>query len=240
LLIAYKNTAFVLYCPIIRRFKLNKYPFPKKIHKLRMPLTRILHPDSKTRIALWNVTETLEVLKDKMILEEHYQDALEIRQKEVLSVRCLLKNLLGADFKGLSYDEHRKPALIDCNQELSISHSKNWVAVLLHEDKRVGLDLELISPRIAKLQRKFMDNTELVEIGEDLVKTTLVWSAKEAMYKYYGRKLLDFKHHLFVQDVPNQRKGSFKGWIHKDEYQAHFQVQYVRFDDFVLTYVVGD
>ncbi len=203
-----------------------------------MPLTNLFKPDPHTLIALWEMNETLEILEPQITLEAEFQTCINRRKRELLTARILLKQLLKDDFKGIAYDEFRKPYLINHTHELSISHSKNCLGIMLHQQQPCGLDLEHISPKIAKLQRKFMNEEELQVIGDDLTLTTLLWSAKETMYKYYGRKLLDFKEHLFVKDIPQSRKGQFTGIIEKGDYFKTFQVQFIVFEKMVMTYVI--
>jgi hypothetical protein len=62
----------------------------------------------------------------------------------------------------------------------------------------------------------------------------MVWCAKEALYKYYGLKALDFKAHLKLQFEPFEKEGNLKGIISKNEYKITMDLHYQFFDEYLL------
>jgi len=62
----------------------------------------------------------------------------------------------------------------------------------------------------------------------------MVWCAKEAMYKYYGLKALDFKANLQLQFEPFDQEGTLQGIISKNEYKKAMNLHYQFFDEYLL------
>jgi hypothetical protein len=73
------------------------------------------------------------------------------------------------------------------------------------------VDIELVTPRITRVADKFLNDGEMNLFNEDYTFfleqwglrgrveqefLTLIWSAKEALFKWYGRGELDFKRHM--------------------------------------------
>lgn len=207
-----------------------------------MPLTRIYQPDALLTIGFWELSEDSTQLLSWVELSEEERIWVETchpnRQNEILGVRVLLKNMLKSAYQGISYDELGKPALIGNTQSLSISHSQNQIVVALHPSKNIGIDLEFFSERINRLQQKFMSAKELAFCGENLVKKTLLWSAKESLYKWYGKKKLDFRQHISISDFELSKYGNFQGQIHKGSLCSALNVRYLVLENRVLTFVV--
>jgi 4'-phosphopantetheinyl transferase EntD len=69
----------------------------------------------------------------------------------------------------------------------------------------------------------------------ELLQLHLIWSAKEAMYKAFGRRQLDFKEHLVVdlgKFTPESIGGS--AFLKKGNIEMLFDLNFRIFDDFVL------
>ena len=67
----------------------------------------------------------------------------------------------------------------------------------------------------------------------------LVWCAKEALYKYYGLKALDFKNNLRVAPIDRiKENGSLIGYIDKDEYHSEVQMRYEFIEGYLVVYTL--
>jgi phosphopantetheinyl transferase len=78
-------------------------------------------------------------------------------------------------------------------------------------------------------------------LPDQLALLTLCWSAKEAMYKWYGNGLVDFKNHMQLTGFHNEKQ---EGWIPTEFiFQKEKPVPLVLrsrfFGDAVLTYVIS-
>jgi phosphopantetheinyl transferase len=141
----------------------------------------------------------------------------------------------------------RKPYLVDEKYHFSISHCGNYAGVIASNSHRVGIDIELISPRIYNIFHKFVNEDEKVFLKEwepltqmHLQLTTILWSAKEALFKWYGLGQVDFKEHMqlsgpvvFLSNEWIQLPFTF----HKTK-EVHTKIMAKVFGDIVLAWVV--
>lgn len=77
------------------------------------------------------------------------------------------------------------PYLQDRNDvAVSVSHSRRLAGVAVcHDGTPVGLDIEQPRPQLLRIASRFMSRHERLAYGSRLPLLTLVWSAKEAVYK---------------------------------------------------------
>ena len=148
----------------------------------------------------------------------------ELHQRGFLSVRHLLLHAGYVDHD-LTYNSYGKPLLKD-GKHISITHSFHFSAILISE-KEAGIDIEKNRDKIINIQHRFV-NTEYDSLSdEDLVKQlTVIWGAKESMYKTYPYGGLSFHDHIAIDPFLFDDGGSsgrviFGDW--KKEYRISFQ-----------------
>lgn len=112
------------------------------------------------------------------------------RLVEVLSVRLLLRRLLGRETR-LAYHDTGRPYIPGSPLTASISHSARLYALSL-APFRHGIDVEQWGDRALRLLPRFVSPEEAAALASarmpglsDEQWATLLWSAKEAAYKYY-------------------------------------------------------
>ena len=197
---------------------------------------------------IWAVREIHEPVDDLLSLlqkKELYLPYLShitsvARKKEWLTVRVLLKEMLGEE-KEILYTSTGKPYLPDNSYQISISHTKGFVAVALHSEMKAGIDIEHISPRIQKIRSRFMNEKEETNLNKEHEETHLLlhWSAKESMFKILGEQDVDFKTCLHVNPfnpVLNELS-PFSAYETKTEKQDSFSGYYLVNAHYVLTIV---
>ncbi len=210
-----------------------------------MPLFDQILISENNLVAVWHITETVDVLKAQ--LSNQYSEAeKEIRLKGAnslhwLASRCLIQEVFKGSQLRLEKDSNNHPTLFvnGVKWKISISHAANMAAIYISKNKQVGIDLESIDPRILRVSQKFMNEQEVSFAGEpsQIAAMTLVWSAKETLYKLYNKKELDFKKHLFISPILlDQPEKHFKGSIAKDQTLIHLKIHYKFYDQIVLTY----
>lgn len=193
-----------------------------------MPLYQTIRPNADTIVYIWKIEESYEALRSNVALNERSEKRLngmksELHQRGFLSVRHLLKEAGYSDFD-LYYNAHGKPLLKD-EKHISITHSYEFSGIII-SNRDVGIDIEKNRNKIVKIQRKFV-NTEVDSLSdEDLVKQlTVIWGAKEAMYKTYPYGGLSFHDHIAIDpflfaDKKSTGRVSFDAW--KREYETYF------------------
>lgn len=197
-------------------------------------------------LALWQITEgKLELLAK---LQEGYQeDSFQKRSEQAnalhyLASRCIIKEIFPRDQVFLNKNEYNQPTLL-VNQvpfHISITHAADMAGIYLSKENLPGIDLEKIDQRIARVKHKFMNRVELEFGGSEnqIISQSLIWSAKEALYKVYGKKELDFREHLHIHpfNINQNNLGVFTGDIIKDDFIQKHRIHYQIIDNIVLTY----
>ena len=167
-----------------------------------MPLHQRVNIDEQTRILIWHIEEPLEQLKKDLKLAKADEIRLQKRkvlshQKEFLASRRLLLEA-GIPAHSLSHDPNGIPRL-ESGQQLSISHTKNLAGIALG-NKPIGIDLEIFRSKIERIATRFLHDREsfALEGKGRIEKLTLIWTAKEALYKALKKKGIIFSEQLIV------------------------------------------
>lgn len=159
-----------------------------------------------------------------------------------LTARLVVNSLLGNDIE-ITKDETGKPIAKNAKHHISLSHSKTLAAAIVSEQHQVGIDIETIHPRIERIAHKFLTEEELEAITTNKIETLLLyWSAKEALYKLYAKKQLEFTTQLIVQPFQLQQSGVLKGSIIVPDEPKIFtdlDIHYEFLEGHVMAYVLG-
>ena len=195
--------------------------------------------------AVREIRETVDDLLGSLQKKELYfpylsQITSENRKKEWLTVRVLLKEMLGKE-KEILYTSTGKPYLPDNSYQISISHTKGFVAIALHPEMKIGIDIEHISPRIQKIRSRFMNKKEEANLNKEHEEIHLLlhWSAKESMFKILDEQDVDFKTYLYVNPFKPvlNNLSCFSAYETKTEAQHVFTGYYLANFHYVLTIV---
>lgn len=156
---------------------------------------------------------------------------------ELLTVRILVKQVFG-DNSRLSYTSDGAPYIDGFSGHISVSHTKSCVALAVHPTEIIGLDVEQKNNKILALQKKFMNETETESLHSEnpLTGTTLIWSAKESLFKAMRTTDVDFRSQLHVVPVDTRNSSGIT-----DACETHspapvrYKIYYRIFDEFILT-----
>jgi 4'-phosphopantetheinyl transferase len=160
------------------------------------------------------------------------------RSLEQKGTKVLLEHLLNTQEALLFYDDKGKPFLKDRPQYLSISHSHDYLVILLNKTENTGVDIERLRDKVLNIRHKFLSDEELLFCGDDLERHIRLWAAKEAVYKWYGKKELDFKTHLFVPPYTNPQ--SFEAQLRKDGTTLRFQMGSEIMEQYLIVYLLHE
>lgn len=196
-----------------------------------MPVHKTLTVNETTKVLIWKIEESFEYLADGITLTQRSSDRLnnmksDLHRRGFLSVRHLL-NKVGYTDADLVYDEFGKPHLKD-GKFISITHSFTFSGIIISDDKPVGIDIEKQRDKILKIAHKFtpIEAYKSIANHDALVsKLTIVWGAKESLYKIYGKKKLLFLNHIYIEDFSfetNETTGKILYEGVTDEYKIHF------------------
>lgn len=174
-------------------------------------------------MAVWKITESIEELKEMLWMFPQEEFKFQSRNLQWLASRVLLQTVLQnkTDSKRLKVlkQPNGRPYIDDLGWNFSMSHSGDYAAVLLSKTGSVGVDIEAVSGRIKTIARKFINDYEWQHLaGEnDLHTMYLIWSAKEAIFKWFGDGQVDFKKHMQVFFPIAETDTSFEAVLLKEK-----------------------
>jgi 4'-phosphopantetheinyl transferase len=174
----------------------------------------------------------LQGFKSDMRLEEK-------REIERRGTHFLLKKMLGSEGVELIYNEFKRPFLKGRSEHISISHSHRWLAISIHSAEETGVDVEMIREKVINIKHKFCCTEELEFAQNDIDKLTLLWACKEAIYKVYGKKELEFKK-IKIDPFSVNEQGELNGSIHFDAHLRKYKLMYRKFDGYFLALILHE
>ncbi len=214
-----------------------------------MPLTHQFYISSEICILVWRVTEMpayfLKRLPPQNAAEQDLLARMQPKaQAERLASRYLLYLLKGKDYT-FQKDLFGKPFLHNSLNikvfEISLSHSHGRVAVMC-APQLCGIDIQKEDPRLTKLQSKFLSESERASLNaqHELSDLHIYWGAKEALYKAYGERGVDFKTQLFVAPLSiraNRNLVEISGYVQKKDLKQNYKIYYKKISKYYLVIV---
>jgi phosphopantetheinyl transferase len=169
--------------------------------------------------------------------EEFSQIKNEKRKREFLSARTLLNQATGCQVKVI-YDANGKPYLEDNSFHISITHSKNYAAVIIHPEFPVGIDLEIRTEKVKTVSKRFLNESEQILFSKEIntAKVEIAWSAKETLYKIIGNEVRDFAATLEILPFTLNDSGTLHV-LHKTGSRI-YELQYQQNAHYTLVYGV--
>jgi phosphopantetheinyl transferase len=202
-----------------------------------MPFFYQQNINESEHLAIWSITEPLSFFEEGMTMEVTIQN--EERKIQHLAVRLLFSLMMPeANMKDLVMADNGKPYLKGVPFHFSFSHCKGYAACAVSDHFPIGIDIEIIHPRIAKVAHKFLNDTEkamLVNLNEEdaLKQLAFFWAAKEAMYKKHEQLGIDFARDFNILALTNLDRGmvsaqiNHKGIVNSVQLDYHYGQDYI-------------
>ena len=199
-----------------------------------MPFLKDFIINHNTKIKLWKLN--LGEL-DYFELDEYDSNLIKAKKNELvreqfLAVRKTLQ-LEDPSYK-IRYDESGKP-IINSDLNISISHSKCMAAIVFSEHNKAGIDIEHKENKIVNVQNKFLNDSEKLEneYQSNIDYLTMIWTAKESIYKALGIKGISFSDDIIVKNIV---KSKGEGYYINDIKRYKFDLTFFSLDNYVLCY----
>ena len=221
-----------------------------------MPLYSIQRLSPTAVLGLWHLTETPEALWADLPNAAAYQPLLPAtadakRQAQWLAGRRLAHSLFNEFSTPLppetlvQNDATGRPWLAGAPADtvVSLSHSGEWAAAVLAQNGRAGVDIELIRDKAQRLAGKFLAENELnnarAATANSEIEThyTLLWSAKEALYKLAARRGIIFRQQLLLHEFSPETSGEIPATLVLGDVETRHRICYTQpAPGYVLTY----
>lgn len=208
-----------------------------------MPLYKTFTADQNAKVLIWKVQETESQLAEGIVLTPHCHDRMtkmksELHRRGFLSIRHLLAAEGYVDHD-LFYDDAGKPHLKD-GKYISITHSHEFTGIIICDSKEVGIDIEMQRDKILSIANKYTPLQEYKTVANSdalIRKLTIVWGAKESLYKIYSQHGLSFLHHINITDF-SLSDSETKGTILYKGKTSVYDVNFLEFEGYTCVYAI--
>lgn len=195
--------------------------------------------NESTRLGVWKIEETEEFFRRNVPL---HRDVTHPKKRlQHLAGRFLLQYL----FPDFPYDQiqiadTRKPYLAGERYQFSISHCGDYAAAIVSRTHRVGVDVEETKDKILRIKDKYLSPGEQKLFIPDPATPdsrllTLLWSAKESVFKWYGAGEVDFRRDIRLSELEST-SNTLRCDFGKSG--STLNIYYRMFDRLVLSWVV--
>lgn len=187
-------------------------------------------------ISIWEMNEPSSFLKSAVELP-----LLHVLEKENYSEKRMVEKLLPHfvlkkhNIESALNNTDRKPTM--SSGYISISHSKNLLAIYYTTYGPIGVDIEHKGARVMKILKKFMNPTELESFSNDDTKALVVWAAKESLFKKHGGDAAFFAENLWIKPFDTIKNHfSLDAQVKHERTTMNEVLNCELFDEFVLVY----
>ncbi|MEO6830881.1 MAG: 4'-phosphopantetheinyl transferase superfamily protein [Chitinophagaceae bacterium] len=189
-----------------------------------MPIFEEWMPHPHSLAAIWHIEEEEAFFLDKNSVRAataHSNIKHPKRRLEHIAGRYLLQHLK-EDFPlhQVANDIHDKPRLPDNAYYFSLSHSFPYVAAIISTQEECGIDIQVWKEGMHKIAHMFLSPEEQALSDHENTQYTLAWSAKEAAYKWNGRRGIDF-----IADLPIKKISTKNTKFSIRDSAKHFDVK---------------
>ena len=196
--------------------------------------------DNEAVIGVWQITETEEELKELSSTPSDEMEEIsfirsESLRKQRLAVRALL-NTMFDDKVYLSHHDNGKPYIENNPINISITHTAKYVAVILHEEENVGIDIESLDRDFSAVEKKALSEDEIDDLEDEKRNEQLAiyWCAKEAIFKLLSRYNVDFAEQIEIERFRPRGEGELEATFTSKDDEEEFDLEYIPFDRHIL------
>ena len=180
-----------------------------------MPLYKSIKIEEAYQVYLWKITESESWLSKDIVLTPHCQSR----------------------YDGMKSKPHLKDGT-----HVSITHSFEFTGIILSKNIQVGIDIEKQREKIMRIAHRFTPVKEYRTMANEeaiIRKLTMVWGAKESIYKIMGMHGLSFLNHIRVSDF-EMKAGETTASVLFKGIKASFQIRFMEFEGFTLAFALRE
>ena len=170
------------------------------------------HQESNCRLLLWNAAEEEAFFSEDLVgVLTDGSPAHPEKRKQYLAGRFLLRQLdPHFPLDRIHRTPKGRPYLPDTRSHFSLSHAGSYIAAILNDTEKVGIDVERINDRAHRIRTKFLSAKEegiLLGCRDDSQGPsanhlyTMAWSVKEAAFKALHQTGVDFIRDLPIEQI---------------------------------------
>jgi phosphopantetheinyl transferase len=219
-----------------------------KIVNLKLPLFYQHTINQSTKLGIWQIEEEEIFFLQKVPLQQSITHPH--KRLQHLAGRYLLQYL----FPDFPYSEiliadTRKPYLPNEQYHFSISHCGNYAAAIVSSTHRVGIDIEIPTEKVTRIAHKFIHENEMQWMEQSIINyqlsivnlQTILWSSKEAIFKWYSFGGIDFKENMQLNGIIQKENNCLElPFVFQKEKSIQLNITAKIFEEIVLSWIAND
>lgn len=203
--------------------------------------------ENEATIYVWHITETEEeLLANTQVPDDELEELQffknEARRKERLATRALLNTIFDDERVYLGHHDNGRPYLQNMATEISISHTKDYVAIIVHKSEDQGIDIECLDRDFSAVEKKALSEDEIDDLSDRKrsLQLAIYWCAKEAIFKRMSISGVDFAEQIEIERFTPHEEGELEAvFTHKDGTEVDFELEYMIFDNHAMVWVIN-
>jgi 4'-phosphopantetheinyl transferase EntD len=207
--------------------------------------------NATTKLGIWQIEEDENFFLTKVPLQRNITHPH--KRLQHLAGRYLLQFL----FPDFPYTEiliadTRKPYLPNEQYHFSISHCVEYAAAIVSSTHRVGIDIEKPTEKVERIghkfihenEQRFLVKSEQLAVNNSLLTAhrllfTIMWSAKESLFKWYSLGKVDFKENMqLISNIQKQNDSLLLPFVFKKNESVYLNIISKIFEELVLSWVL--
>ena len=104
----------------------------------------------------------------------------------------------------------------------------------------MGIDIEMQRSKILKIAHKFTPIEEYRTLANEealIRKLTIVWGAKESLYKSFAEKGVSFRNHIYVEDFDMEALET-EAAVSYEGRTENYHISFLEFEGFTCAYAL--
>lgn len=191
-------------------------------------------------VTLWKITESWTELFELFENDAEINALIrnfksDFKKKQFLASRLLLKMEFG-DWKTL-HSRNGKPRPTNNSIEISITHDRG-IAGIIKSINPCGIDIQEITPKVIRVKSKFINENDIYFLSEKKKDLTVLWCAKEALYKINGSPNIFFKEHMIIEE--SEEENIIVGKIIHPEFRKDYKLKVHFIENYCLVYTLNN
>ena len=205
-----------------------------------MPIVFSRNKGEESVVAVWKIDESEEELSKIIPFTSEMKSTLDrfrnaSRRLEWLASRALIYKITGC-IPQVEYNESGQPYIPNLNKNISITHTDGYAAIVVG-NCQTGIDIERPLERILRVSERFIHPNEKKYISSEkaIYYNTLIWCAKETLYKIIAQQGVIFNEELEVLPFSIENEGVLNTEISVGK-DTTYQLFYIRCADYFLVW----
>ena len=193
-------------------------------------------------VAVWEIVENEDDLIKKFPFNDKMTSQIikfrnQSRKLEWLASRALLYQYTGL-IPNVEYkEESGQPYIQGFNKNISITHTVGYAAIAISDSSPAGVDIERPRERILRVAKKFVhpDEYSYIPKNKEISYYTLIWCAKETLFKMIKRGGVIFNEELYISPFNVESEGVLNA-KESNGTITEYILQYITTPDFYLVW----